>query len=68
MNTAIHWTSNSKYVDTETGEEITKYNATRNYITKKIKKHVKINDIKTKGHIEYVHECRRNPQRELFTD
>jgi len=68
QNTAIHWSSNSKYVDTETGEQITKYNAEQNYIKIQTKKHATININKTKGHIEYVHEYRRNPQRKLFID
>lgn len=68
QNTAIHWSSSSKWVDVETGEEITKHNAITNYIKLKTSKHVKLNENKTKGHIEYTNECRRNPQSKLSFD
>lgn len=68
QTTAIHWKSESKYVDIDTGEEITKHNAATNYIKIKLSKHVQINEIKTKGTIYYIHECRKQPQGKLFTD
>lgn len=66
QNTAIHWTSNTKWVDLDTGEEITKHNAQSNYIKIKTVKNAKINDIKTRGHIEYINECRKSRQTKLF--
>lgn len=65
----IKWNSNTKYVDIETGEAITKYQFGRNnYIIIKTEKHVTFNTNKTIGYIEYTKQCRRNPQGKLFTD
>jgi len=68
QNTAIHWSSSSKHVDLDTGEQITKYNAEQNYLKIQTKKYATINTNKTKGHIEYVIGYRRNPQGKLSLD
>lgn len=62
----IHWSASTKRVDKDTGEQITEYVAKRYYITHKTTKHVTLNNLKTRGHIEHTIEYRRKPQLELF--
>lgn len=68
MNPIIRWIHTTKYVDITTGEEITKSNASRNYIIIKNKKYVTFNQSKTIGTVEHTKECQRDPQGKLFTD
>lgn len=65
-NCFVKWTSYIKYVDLQTGEEITKQNAQTNYIKIKTKKHATLNATQTHGTVEYTIECRRKPQLNLF--
>lgn len=67
MQTAwpITWSSNTKYVDIDTGEEITKHQS-KEYLKLKKDKYVKLNKNKTSGHIEYTIKCRKHPQGKLF--
>lgn len=66
-NGKIRWSSNTIYVDIDTGERITQIDAKQNYITLKSSKHATINNTKTKGHVEYTKQCRRKyKQLELF--
>ena len=59
------WTSSSNYIDIETGEKIEKQIAKKYYRIIKTNKNVK--DISEQsGHIEYIIECRRKEQLELF--
>lgn len=60
----INWKANSKYVDINTGEELTEEVAKQNYIIKKTIKHAKISN--NHGVIEYTHECVKSPQLRLF--
>ena len=62
----MRWKSKTIYVDEETGEQLTKHNATNNYIYMSIDKHVSFNDNKTCGFIEYTKKFRKNPQIKLF--
>lgn len=71
-NEGTIWTSNTKYVNIDTGEiiqkrtkEETKREIKQKYIIIKITKHYEFNKLKTRGHIEHTVECRRNPQGEF---
>lgn len=59
------WTSSSKYVDLDTGEELTKHRYKTSYIHEKTDKNVRLNKHKTQGHIEYINGGRRSTQGEL---
>lgn len=68
----MNWVTVIKYVNLETGEEIskrtkqeTRQEIKNKYIIIKIKKHVKTDKYQTTGVVEYTIECRRNPQGEL---
>ena len=67
--TGIRWTSNTKYVDIDTGEEIqkrtkeeTRQEIAKKYIIIKTNRYARTNEIKTRGHIEYIVECKRKPE------
>lgn len=59
------WTSKSYYIDIESGEEIEKKIALKNYIIIKTIKNVK-SITEQIGELEYIIECRRKPQLELY--
>lgn len=64
----VQWYTESIYVDSDTGEQITKKQAKENYqIVNKTKK-TKINETpeKTIGIITYIYECKKSRQIKLF--
>lgn len=62
----IMWKSHTKFVDKQTGEEISRWNAETNYIIIKTSKHVTFNYNKTKAMVEYTTECQKDLK--LFQD
>lgn len=60
----INWSSITKYVDLDTGEQITEKDAKRAYVIVKTKKHSHVT--RSTGITEYTHECRRSRQMDLF--
>lgn len=66
-NAGVRWTTTVIAVNIETGEIIDRYyKEKKQYLTIKITKHVKINEQKTRGVIEYTKLVRRNPQTRLW--
>lgn len=64
------WTryiSKTLYVNEETGEQLRTKDATdkSKWIITKTTKKTTYNEHKTKGYIEYVKQCRRQPQQKL---
>lgn len=69
MTEKVHvkqWTTVVEYYDTEDGMQLTKNNATRNYIVVKTEKITTYNHLKTKGYVTIYKQCRKQPQRKLF--
>lgn len=62
--TVHRWTSKSKYFDVANGEEISKQQKEKNYVTLRITKRIKIESYE--GRIEYTHECERKRQLSLW--
>lgn len=60
------WISKSVYVDLDTGEEITKWNAEKDYLHVGTDKHVKFNYNKTCGYITFTKKYCKNPQLKLL--
>ena len=60
------WVSKKIYVDIDTGEELTKFNAEQNYILIGTDKHVKLNRNKTFGYITWIKKYCKNPQLKLL--
>lgn len=60
-NEKVNWRAVSRYVDIDTGEEITKEQSKTEYmiVNRKIKRYV----LKMVGKIEITNECKINPQR-----
>lgn len=56
----VRWTTISRYVDKETGEEITPHNAKKNYVIESKEKTVLLNYNKTKGYVEITNICTKN--------
>lgn len=66
INWPVKWTSKTNYVDIDTGEQLTRYNAKTNYKTIQTHKHAKFtNATKTQGFIEYTKLCRHKRQGQL---
>lgn len=63
----IRWTAITNYVDIDTGQVLTKKIATdkNKYIKIKTEKYGTVNNVKTRGTIEYTVECRKQPQQKL---
>lgn len=66
----MNWSSNTIYVDIDTGEKLKTEEGknTASYIVIKTKKYAKINYREGRGHIEYTKLCQRNPQRKINFD
>lgn len=62
----VHWKTKVNHVDIDTGEELTKHNAERNYIKIATDKHTIINQNKTHGTITYTIKWQRSKQQRLF--
>lgn len=63
----IKWTSQTEYVDIDTGEIITKKQQEKEYIIIKTKKHVKINNENNIARVRYTNECTKTgKQKKLF--
>ena len=60
------WKSKSRYVDIDTGEELTKRNAETNYIYIASDKHTELNRNETFGFITWTKKFCKNPQTKLF--
>lgn len=66
----MNWSSNTIYVDVDTGEKLTAEQGKNigTYIVIKTIKNVKIKHNEGRGHIEYTKQCKRNPQSKLDLD
>lgn len=64
----IIWRTYTKYVDIDTGEEITKHNFKTNYYHISTKKHGTLNANKSKGTIEYTIIGRQKPKQTTLFD
>ncbi len=65
--TRVHkWTSKSEFFDRETGEEISKQLAKRDYVINKKWKLIKIEN--EQGKIIWINECTRNQQFNIWGD
>ena len=62
----IQYTSSTRRVDIDTGEQISEKTAKADYIKVQTHKKFNYNANRTKGHIEYTIEYRRQPQLRLF--
>lgn len=54
------WRASTKFVDAETGEELSRTEVQNNYIKIKTTKRVQINEIKTKAVVEYTTICQKD--------
>lgn len=60
------WTTISIYVDINTGEQIKKKTAKKEYILINKNKHYEVNKSKSQGRTTITNECRPNPQGKLW--
>lgn len=64
MQEVHKWKSKSEYYDIENGEQISKKLALRDYAKIRTRKEIKIEN--HEGQINYIHECRKQPQLKLW--
>ena len=62
----IRWISKSRYVDIDTGEELTKHNAETNYIYIGSDKHTELSRNETFGFITWTKKYCKNTQLKLL--
>lgn len=66
--TKQEWYTKTVYVDTDTGELLTRTQAITEYNILSKQKKIKINETteKTIGEITYIYQCKKNTQLKLF--
>lgn len=62
----MEWKTNIKFVDINTGEELTKFEARLNYTIKKIKTEHHANQLTQKGTKFVIYECIKSNQITIF--